>query len=214
MHEGGFGSILASMTSTPPGPMADPDDELPAAATGWQPTPTVPFPRPAPPDEPAVLQGTHVPLAPEAGRPARSESPGRPARSDSPGRPLYAGWSRRAAAYVIDLVAMSGPLLVALAYDDVYVGGMGVLWLLAWFVGNRVLVQGRYGVTFGKHLAGVRIVRTSTGLPLGAWGALRRELAHVLDAIGLVGFLRPLWDAHRRTFADSICETTVVRAGS
>lgn len=38
-----------------------------------------------------------------------------------------------------------------------------------------------------------------------------RSLAHLLDGILLVGYLRPLWHAERRTFADSILGTVVLR---
>ncbi|ROS23887.1 putative RDD family membrane protein YckC [Cellulomonas sp. PhB150] len=180
--------------------MADPDDEQPGARpTAWHPTPAVPFPRPAPPDEPAVLTGTPVP------------PPSPPARSEVPGWPLRASWRPRVTAFALDVTVMTAPLLIALAYDDAVVAGLGIAWWLAWFVGNRVLAQGRYGASLGKQLTGLRLVRESTGLPVGARGALVRELAHVTDAVLLVGLLRPLWDARRRTFADSLCATAAVQ---
>lgn len=184
------------MSSTPPGPMTDPDDEQPGVRpTAWQPTPAVPFPRPAPPDGPAVLQGLPIPGP----------------QPEPAARPVYARWVRRAAASLLDLAVMTVPLLLALAYDDPVVAGLGLAWALGWFVGNRVVAHGRYGTTIGKRATGLRLVRTGTGLPVGAPGALVRELTHLLDAVWLVGFLRPLWDARRRTFADSVCETVVVR---
>lgn len=179
--------------------MANPDDDRPptAPATAWHPTPAVPFPRPAPPDGPAVLRRA----VPEP-------------QAELPARPVYARWGRRVVAYLVDAAVMTVPLLVALAYDDVLVTVLGLAWWLAWFVGNRVLSQGRDGTTIGKRATGLRLLRTGTGLPVGATGALVRELTHLLDALWLVGFLRPLWDARRRTFADSVCETVVVRTTS
>ncbi len=36
-------------------------------------------------------------------------------------------------------------------------------------------------------------------------------MAHILDALLYIGFLRPLWHPQRRTFADSLCSTVVLR---
>ena len=37
-----------------------------------------------------------------------------------------------------------------------------------------------------------------------------RVVAHLVDAILLIGYLRPLWNAKRQTFADSIVGTIVI----
>lgn len=42
--------------------------------------------------------------------------------------------------------------------------------------------------------------------------ALLRDVAHILDAILCVGFLWPLWDRKRQTFADEIMSTLSVRS--
>jgi Mce-associated membrane protein len=81
---------------------------------------------------------------------------------------------------------------------------------------TMLVLQGLTGQTPGRRVMGVAVVRaTSDGLPLdGRPGVLRcvaRWCAHLLDAVLLLGYLRPLWHRERRTFADSIAGTVVVR---
>jgi Mce-associated membrane protein len=47
--------------------------------------------------------------------------------------------------------------------------------------------------------------------PVGLVRTVLRSLAHLIDAFFLVGYLRPLWNVRRRTFADSILSTQVVQ---
>lgn len=43
--------------------------------------------------------------------------------------------------------------------------------------------------------------------------AVVRGIAHVLDALPiLLGFLWPLWDAKKQTFADKVCGTLVIKS--
>jgi uncharacterized RDD family membrane protein YckC len=56
-------------------------------------------------------------------------------------------------------------------------------------------------------------VKESTGQPVGFGFAFVRQLAHVLDSLPLyLGYLWPLWDDKRQTFADKVCSTVVVPA--
>ena len=163
--------------------------------TVWEPTPTVPFPRP--------------PAEPE---------PSAPDLSGPPPRPLHATWGRRATGWVLDQAVMLGPALLALEAAASTSGAVAavlravaVVWAAGWFVGNRVVAHGRTGVTLGKSFVGVRLLRMSDGRrPCGWRTALWREVLHLLDALWLVGFLRPLWDGRRRTFADSVVDTSVL----
>jgi hypothetical protein len=181
------------MSSAAQDPWSDPDDERQGTPSAWVPTPTVPFPRPAPHEDPVAA----------AAASQRDPDPGAP--------PTYAPWSRRVLGSVVDLAVMTVPLLLALTYDDPLVAALGVTWCLAWFVGNRVLAQGRTGTTLGRRLTGTQLWHTPDTPPPGARTALVRELAHVLDVASVVGLVRPLWDARARTFADSLCGTTVGR---
>lgn len=80
----------------------------------------------------------------------------------------------------------------------------GVLLLLA--------LQGWTGASVGKRAVGIVVVDTATGRPLGVVRTALRQLAHLLDAFLLVGYMRPLWHADRRTFADSVVRSVVVVA--
>jgi hypothetical protein len=48
--------------------------------------------------------------------------------------------------------------------------------------------------------------------PIGAMKAVGRWLAHLLDWLSLgVGWLFPLWDGDRQTFADKVASSVCVR---
>jgi uncharacterized RDD family membrane protein YckC len=76
---------------------------------------------------------------------------------------------------------------------------------------NRAFRQGRTGQSIGKTVVGLKLVDERTGLPIGAGMAFVRDLAHVLDGVLPIGYLWPLWDDRRQTFADKILRTVVVR---
>jgi len=47
--------------------------------------------------------------------------------------------------------------------------------------------------------------------PIGAGMAFVRDICHILDSLACyIGFLFPLWDAKRQTFADKIIHTVVI----
>lgn len=187
------------MSATSDGPTRDADDERDDDVVGagvWLPTPTVPFPRPAPPQ-------------PENAWPFDGMGLGRVPDGPAPVGPVPASWGRRAAGHVVDLAVMLVPLLLALAYETALMTVLGLVWCTGWYVGN-VLADGREGQSLGKQLVGVRLERVGTERTPGVRRALLRDLAHVLDLVSLVGFLRPLW--HRQTIADVLTGTTAVRA--
>lgn len=71
--------------------------------------------------------------------------------------------------------------------------------------------EGITGQTPGKKMLGIRLVREATGQPLGFGAAFLRRLCHALDGICCVGFLWPLWDDKRQTFADKVTGSVVVK---
>ena len=86
------------------------------------------------------------------------------------------------------------------------------LGLIAFFVMYCKAV-GTTGQFWGHRGAGVRIVDATTGGPIGAGRAFGRYFAHILDAIPCyLGFLWPLWDKRKQTFADKVTGTVSVRA--
>jgi len=134
----------------------------------------------------------------------------------------YAGWARRVLASLLDAAVLSAVAWLStgatLGWDAAIVvwGWSGEhrssWWIVAAYVGMLVL-QACTGRTPGKQVAGVVVVRERDGRPVGILGTVGRTLAHLIDAILFIGYLRPLWDARRRTFADSIaCSVALVSA--
>ncbi len=89
---------------------------------------------------------------------------------------------------------------------------IGVLTSLAFFIWNVCVRQGRTGATLGKSVLGLRLVDRDLQ-PIGAGRAFLRNLLHVLDALPCgFGYLWPIWDSRRQTFADKIMDSVVVNA--
>ncbi|GJF08286.1 RDD family protein [Mycolicibacterium cyprinidarum] len=102
--------------------------------------------------------------------------------------------------------------------------GGGWLWWVLTAVGattltvmalNRLVLPSVTGWTLGRALFGIGVRRSepsSSAADVGAWRLTLRELAHLLDTLALfVGWLLPLWDPRRRTFADRVAGTEVHR---
>jgi uncharacterized RDD family membrane protein YckC len=136
-----------------------------------------------------------------------------------------ANWLHRVVAYLIDLAATLTPPFVAGVVLDPGQGATmsgitSIVYLLLWLLGpaiwvyNRWILQGRSGQSWGKQVMSIRLVRADDGLVVGGAIALLRDLAHLLDALPCIlfpiGFLWPIWDARRQTFADKIMNTVVV----
>ncbi len=159
---------------------------------------------------------------------------------DAPMRVTYASWGRRVLGYLVDGFlggVASIPLIIGWLmvvhdlqwrYDingnevidheatDVSNAAIGFLVLgiaisLAFFLYNSVVRQGRTGYSFGKTLVGIRLVKHSTGQPMGALLCFVRQIAHYVDSlVCYLGWLWPLWDTKRQTLADKIMGTVVV----
>ncbi|MGA8248448.1 MAG: RDD family protein [Nocardioides sp.] len=91
---------------------------------------------------------------------------------------------------------------------------IGCLTSLAFFVWNVCLRQGRTGATIGKSVLGLRLVDKDLH-PIGGGRAFLRNLLHVVDALPCCfGYLWPIWDSQRQTFADKIMGTVVINAST
>lgn len=129
-----------------------------------------------------------------------------------------ASWSSRAGAFAVDvLLPVAVVTTMALVYFTVPEGSawwwssisaIAVIILLA--LGNRVVLPVITGHSLGRALVGIAVVRRDGQAP-GPWRLLLRELAHLLDTASVVGWLWPLWDSGRRTFADMLLRTQVRR---
>lgn len=127
------------------------------------------------------------------------------------GGPQLADWGSRVVGGLVDYF---GPAIVA---DLVYFAinrAFGALLLLltgVWGLYNGYL-QGQTGQSYGKRVAGTRLVSESTGQTIGGGLGVARALAHIVDGIPCyLGFLWPLWDAKKQTFADKIVSTLVLK---
>jgi uncharacterized RDD family membrane protein YckC len=92
-------------------------------------------------------------------------------------------------------------------------GNLGVRYLLDLLVLVIVgYLNGARGQTPGKKIVGIRLQRHTDGQLIGAGLGIAREFAHFLDTFALfLGWLWPLWDRNRQTFADKIVGSVAVR---
>ena len=151
--------------------------------------------------------------------------------------PRYAHWGLRVGAYLIDgvLTCVAGILLwigygILAAnstssynpdtgmYETHTSGGavsvililLGALCMLAFWLWNTGYRAGTTGYSIGKGVVGTKLVKEATGQPIGFGLAIGRYLLHVLDGFCYIGYLWPLWDPKRQTFADKIVGSIVV----
>jgi Mce-associated membrane protein len=141
--------------------------------------------------------------------------------------PPLASWARRVIAALLDGAILGGATWIVLGSREsepsltptFAVGAASDLDTGAWFTSPWLVglllamlaVQGWTGATPGKRVAGVAVVRISDSLPIGLLASAGRVVAHLLDAILLIGYLRPLWNGRKQTFADSIVGTLAVQ---
>ncbi|MEU7108837.1 RDD family protein [Streptomyces stramineus] len=158
-------------------------------------------------------------------------------------RPPLAGWWARVGANLIDGVVMSlvpmvcyfGGIAVLFAdtfdcmdrtdkyAEDCEPSGAAIGGGLALFAVGAVLSiaitlwmlyrQGKTGQTLGKRALSISVVRETDGMPTGFGMAVVRYLCHFIDSITFVGYLWPLWDDKKQTFADKMVGTVVIRTG-
>lgn len=151
-----------------------------------------------------------------------SEPPGQDVgRPEEYGFPLFATYGQRVGGFLIDIGIPGGILvvvmIVAFATKNVTVivaaqaaTALVAVAFLLWNCGYR---QGRSGQSLGKRALGIRLVGTGTRQPVGFGRSVGRQVVHLLDGLPLwLGYLWPLWDEQRQTFADKICSTLVVQA--
>ena len=136
--------------------------------------------------------------------------------------PVIAGFGRRCAAFVLDLLLwmlLCLPLRLLLSL----LGALGVgsspvffhytgsdLLLTASFALYFIAFSGGCGTTPGKRVLGMRIVSTRTDRLCWADAVYRETVGRFLNNLLLIGYLSALLDRKRRTIADRLCDTRVV----
>jgi uncharacterized RDD family membrane protein YckC len=188
----------------------------------------------APPEAPAPAS---APAYPGPVPPGGWHQPVPRAEVLPPGLEL-AGWGRRLAARVLDVLALTVILLLLAAPGGVVFGldpsaALGIVLLVVsilvdlvvWALYAPFLVRRhgrRNGQTLGKQWLGIRVIRTN-GAPVD-WGmGLLRELVIkglLFNFIGfyffatipwLLNYLWPLWDDQNRALHDMMASTRVVK---
>jgi uncharacterized RDD family membrane protein YckC len=197
---------MTTIPPEPPGPPSDGDDNRPPAP------PSAPGGSSAPPPPPPADAGYAPPAPPAAGYGAPQPGYGAQSPGGYAGPPMaYAEWVQRVMASLIDAV---GPFIVAGLFYAINRPLGSVIWLaaLAWAIYNAYL-GGETGQSTGKKTVGIRLVLEATGQPVGGGLGIGRFFLHIVDSIPCyVGYLWPLWDAKKQTFADKLVKTLVVTA--
>ncbi len=150
----------------------------------------------------------------------------------------YAGWFTRVGAYLIDYlcgIVAAAPAIVGqilylstarttfdaqgrsvtrLHHTDLSLSLLviGYLTGLAFTIWNVYIRQGRTGATIGKSVLAIRLVNADQQ-PIGPGWSFLRQILHIVDALPcMLGFLWPIWDSRKQTFADKIMGTFVIQA--
>src|SRR5687768_9422034 len=131
-----------------------------------------------------------------------------------------ASWGDRVVATLIDAAAVLAgyivvwllALIIGIVSDAlgtlVLVLGYLVLSVYSFYLGY---LEGETGQSPGKAITGLKVVRATDGQLIGGGMGIVRKLAHILDGICLIGYLFPLFDPMKQTFADKIMTTVVLR---
>jgi uncharacterized RDD family membrane protein YckC len=165
---------------------------------------------PPPPPDPSQGQpgwGAAPPPPPPPGAWAAAPPP---VSAGYGGRPL-AEWPKRAVANLIDYFGVVILAILVQWFISWSLGALLSLVAIGWGLYNAYL-QGESGQSTGKKMQNLRLLSESTGQPIGGGMGIARFFLHIVDAIPCyVGFLWPLWDAKKQTFADKIMKTVVVK---
>jgi len=135
-----------------------------------------------------------------------------------PTQNALAPWRLRVGAFAADVLPATA-VVTTLALVSFTVPARGAWWwscisligvVILLTLANRLLLPTITGWSLGRALFGIA-VRQLDGTASGPWVLLLRDLAHLLDTASVVGWLWPLWDSRRRTFADMLLRTEVRR---
>jgi uncharacterized RDD family membrane protein YckC len=187
-----------------------------APATAATPPPTAP---PTAPPGPGYGPPTGPPPfgAPGAG-PGFGSPGGFGAPAAAPGQ--LVPWSQRVMATLIDLglvVAAFVVIFIVAVILGAIADALGALVMLLGYLALAAVsyfyfpyLTGQTGQSPGKRLIGIKVVAEATGQPIGGGMGIARQFAHLLDGFCMIGYLFPLWDPKKQTFADKIVSTVVI----
>ncbi len=126
---------------------------------------------------------------------------------------MYANWGQRVGCYLIDIIPVVILVIIGSATRNVIIALLFDLVALVVNGYNRWYMAGTTGQSWGKKALNLKLVSDATGTPIGTGLAFARDICHILDSLACyIGWLFPIWDAKRQTFADKIISTVVVPA--
>ncbi|WP_405488727.1 RDD family protein [Nocardia sp. NBC_00511] len=167
--------------------------------------------------------------------------PGQPPGYAAYPQPPYASWGARVGAYLIDrlIILIPAGILYGVGFgigfkdadcttdstDNSYStscsGGLSGAGLVLVLLGALVALvlglwliyrEGTTGQTPGRKALGIKLIRENDGQVLGFGMAFVRQICHIVDSLACyLGWLWPIWDAKRQTFADKIIGSIVVK---
>lgn len=195
-------------TPDEPGGTSEPTPPQPADPYGQPPAQPYAQPYGQPP---AAQPGYGQPPAAPYGAPPVGYGYGAPAGN-------YGNWLQRVGAYIVDLLVVLPGYIVA-AIGGAIGGGFGAFLIIVGYliaigllIWNRYVRMGSTGQSIGKQVLNLKLIREADGQPMGGGMAFVRDLAHILDSLACyIGWLWPLWDNKRQTFADKVCSSVVVQ---
>jgi uncharacterized RDD family membrane protein YckC len=121
-----------------------------------------------------------------------------------------AGFWRRFAALIVDVLVLAIPTIIIYAVvDDSATSNL--LQNLISLVYYTVLEGGPRGQTVGKMALGIRVIDFNSGGSIGYGRALVRNLVrYVSGLVILLGYLWMLWDREKQTWHDKAATSVVV----
>lgn len=180
-----------------------------------------------PPEQAAPAAAPTAPPGPGAGGPpgpafgAAGQAPayGGPggAPGGAPGQLIE--WPQRVLATLIDTGVILVGYIVLFILTAIFSAISDPLALIVFVVGYLFVVGASFyfayltgvnGQSPGKKVIGIKVIGEQTGQPIGGGMGIVRGLAHIADSFCLIGYLFPLWDPKKQTFADKIMSTVVV----
>ncbi len=156
--------------------------------------------------------------------------------------PEFAGFGGRLIGSILDgilyglvslVFVVPAVVMMRIALDDCYsindeiscpegaLNGGALAAAIALFIAAAVVVAvlyvralGRTGQTWGRKIAGVKVVSKETGQPIGIGRAIGRYLfaSFISSNVCLLGYLWMLWDKDKQTWHDKVVGSIVVKA--
>lgn len=122
--------------------------------------------------------------------------------------PALAEWPARLGAWLIDGIIIGLPSNILSRISPL----LGFLWWIGALL-YLSYMQGTTGQTVGKQVLKIKLLKEADGQVIGFGMAFIRYFLHfIVDGLPcLIGFLWPLWDSKKQTFADKILQTVVIK---